>query len=377
MGERAGRMDASQVARRGRQVLPGFRKPTGGVVTLARSALEQWRQKARLRQRAAIVIPPFDASIRSRKVYFLAPDYPTPSGGVRVLYRHADILNAAGIPALILHQQAGFRCAWFENSTPVAAAASVQLGPDDLLVVSELDVDLLDRLAPEARYIIFNQNTHLTWQRASIAPTPPQAMFTVSDHNARMLSFAYPHHTVERLRLGINATLFHPGSDHRPRRITYMPRRGAGDADQVLAMLRGRDALQGWDVVPLRDLSHEQVAAQMQSSRIYLAFTYQEGFGLPAAEAMAAGNYVIGYSGFGGEEFFRPEFSAAIALGDVMAFAQAVEAAIAHETTTPGWCRERGQAASGLVLANYPREQEAREVAALYRKYLYASPGAP
>ena len=52
-------------------------------------------------------------------VYFCAPDWNVPAGGIRVFYRHVDILNEAGIPAAVLHRRAGFRCTWFENHTRV------------------------------------------------------------------------------------------------------------------------------------------------------------------------------------------------------------------------------------------------------------------
>ena len=57
-------------------------------------------------------------------VYFCLPDYDVPSGGFRVVYRHVDILNEAGIPAAVLHCRAGFRCTWFENQTRVVGSRS-------------------------------------------------------------------------------------------------------------------------------------------------------------------------------------------------------------------------------------------------------------
>jgi hypothetical protein len=39
-------------------------------------------------------------------VYFGAPDWNVPAGGIRVVYRHVDILNEAGTPAAVLHRRA-------------------------------------------------------------------------------------------------------------------------------------------------------------------------------------------------------------------------------------------------------------------------------
>ena len=57
-------------------------------------------------------------------VYYLTPDDNTPRGGVRVMYRHVDLLNANGINAKVLHTRAGFRCTWFANTSTVVSAGT-------------------------------------------------------------------------------------------------------------------------------------------------------------------------------------------------------------------------------------------------------------
>jgi len=52
-------------------------------------------------------------------IYVFCPDLARPMGGVRMLYRHVDILNANGFDADIVHSSAGFRVDWFEHSTRV------------------------------------------------------------------------------------------------------------------------------------------------------------------------------------------------------------------------------------------------------------------
>src|SRR5437870_2893463 len=53
-------------------------------------------------------------------LYYRCPDSPKPFGGIRVIYRHVDILNKHGIEAFVLHDRAPFRCTWFENETAIA-----------------------------------------------------------------------------------------------------------------------------------------------------------------------------------------------------------------------------------------------------------------
>lgn len=322
-----------------------------------------------------------DAAGAGPRIYFLTPDHNVPSGGIRVIYRHVDILNAAGFNASVLHRRRGFRCTWFENETRVTDVSVTRLRLDDLLVVPEVDVDALQRVPSGTRHVIFNQNSHLTWTGDAAAvsqhymPRPElAAVVTVSRHNEAMLRRAFPGCPVRRVHLGIDAEMFHAAGRSRSRSIAYMPRRGREDARQVLAMLEGRGALAGWEVVSLDGLSHEAVATALRSTSIFLAFTRQEGFGLPAAEAMACGAYVIGNDGFGGREFFRPSFSTSIEAGDVVGFAEAVENTIEKERAEPGWCAVRGGWASRFVLGHYSLDRERQDVTSLYAQLLPVAP---
>lgn len=310
---------------------------------------------------------------QSPNIYFLAPDYDRPSGGTMVLYRHIDILNAAGISALALHRRSGFRYSWFDNDTRRVDLAEITLTPNDIVVFPETDVDLVEHLPKGVRYIIFNQNSHFTWRHGSAvskayAVNRPGflGVIAVSEHNRMMLHHAFPDVRVARVHLGLDGQRFTAARSARHRLITYMPRRGRADVELVLHILKERKSLDGWNIVPLDGLHHDQVAEELRKSSIFLASSYQEGFGLPAAEAMACGNYVIGYHGLAGREFFDPAFSAPIEAGDVVAFACAVEQAIKSEAASPGWCREKGLKASAFVLGSYGQERERSEVVAAY-----------
>jgi len=310
-------------------------------------------------------------------IYFLTPDYQRPAGGIRVIYRHVEILNAAGLRAYVLHWRRGFKCTWFEHDAPVTDVGAISLGRRDLLVVPELEIGLLAGLPADTPHVIFNQNTHLTWTRSPDTASEHYrsspglvGAITVSAHNAAVLSHAFPLLAVRRVHLGLDPAVFHPGDAPRPRRIAYMPRRGQVDARQVLEILKARNSFDGWELSPLDGLSHEQVAAQLRQSRIFLAFTYQEGFGLPPAEAMACGNYVIGHHGYGGREFFRPEFSAPVEAGDVLGYVQAVESTLAEDGADPDWCAARGRAAAAFIRAEYSPARESEEVRAVYDEFL-------
>ena len=309
-------------------------------------------------------------------VYFCSPDINRPSGGIRVAYRHVDILNSAGVRARILHARPGFRCTWFEHRTAIVSDHEEAIGPWDVVVVSEVAAGLLRALPSGHRYVVFNQGPHLTWTvpgeavRRYTYSSDLAMIVTVSDHALEMLSYAAPGVPVRRIHNSVDPAIFFPGEGDRPRRISYMARRGGGDVEQILAMLETRGALASWEVSALGNLSEGEVGEELRSTSIFLSVAHQEGFGLPAAEAMACGAYVVGFHGLGGREFFRPAFSSPVEQGNTLAAARALEAAIDREAAMPGWLRERGAAAASFVAREYPPMRERQELLSIYSEIL-------
>jgi glycosyltransferase involved in cell wall biosynthesis len=297
-------------------------------------------------------------------VYYFAWDYDVPSGGMRTIYRHVDILNSAGVPAAVMHGRRGFRCTWFPHQTRTTDVRSAPLGPEDLLVVPETDVAPLRRQGGGIRHVVFNQSGHLTWEKDPAGVTghykhSPDlvGVMVVSEHSAELLEYAFGR-PVHRVHLGIDPDLFYPPDAPNGRVISYMPRRGRSDAENVLHILRARGALAGWTVDAVDGISQDEVARRLRRSTIFLSTAYQEGFGLPAAEAMASGNYVVGFHGFGGREFFSTDFSQPVPTGDLLAMVTAVEECLVRESTEPGWCWSRGLRAAKHVLSEHSPERE-------------------
>lgn len=306
--------------------------------------------------------------------YFLTPDFDRPAGGLRVFYHHVDTLNAAGVNAAILHSRPGFRCTWFEHTTRIANTRSTSLGTRDLLVVPEIYAAMLPSLPAGRRHVIFNQGPFLTFERKPDAvarhyatSTDLLAVLTVSEAGAALLRHAFPGREVRVVRNMLDPAVFHPGPTPARRVISYMPRRGGEDAALVLRILACRGSLDGWEVRPLEGLRQAAVAQALRESSVFLSFARQEGFGLPAAEAMACGNLVAGYHGIGGAEFFLPRFSRPTPAGDVLALVRAVEDVLERERSEPGFVRARGQEASDHILSAYAPERGRDDLLAFFR----------
>ena len=182
---------------------------------------------------------------RPTRILVLCPDNPVPSGGVRRLYRHVDVLNAHGMSAFVLHDQLGFRCQWFDNNTPILPISQAAIGPSDYLVVPEIYGAGIAKIMPGVPKIIFNQNAYFTfrgWPMGGIEDVCPYrhpdvvATLVVSQDSVEYLQYAFPGVAVHRLHYGIDP-LFAP---HWPKRraIAFMPRKNATEVVQVLNLLR-------------------------------------------------------------------------------------------------------------------------------------------
>lgn len=336
----------------------------GRLVAIARAR----RRVQELRRRR---VPVFAASGGSSAptVYYLCPDHATPSGGVRVVYRHVDTLNAMGIPAAVVHHTAGFRCTWFENTTRVVAAADTALTASDVLVVPEWYGPSLATVPGGPRVVIFNQRAYGTFDHVP-AGQPlyrgAAALLAVSEDNAGYLRYAFPDIPTHVVRNVVDGSLFHPG-DAPARRIAYMPRRRGEELAEVLHLLAVRGVTRDWELTPIDGRSEAETAGLLRRSAVFLSFSEREGFGMPPAEAMAAGCYVVGFTGLAGRDFFDPAYCRPVPEGDVLAFARAVEEVCATE---PEVLAKTGRLASRAILDRYSEAGLRDDLRAFYRPLL-------
>jgi glycosyltransferase involved in cell wall biosynthesis len=312
------------------------------------------------------------------RVLVVCPDTDVPTGGVRGLYRQAEVLARHGIEASVLHRTAGFRCTWFRHAAHVSYAASTTPRPEDYLVIPEVYGPDSALTAPSVKKVIANQGCYLTFQGYSLDPGDLRTPYThpdtvavqvCSEDSRAYLAHVFPHVRILRIRPGIDTSLFAFERTKR-RQIAFMPRRGFADAVQVINILKFRRALAGFELVPIHDRPHEQVAELLRHALLFLSFGPAEGLSRPPAEAMASGCLVIGYHGRGGREFFHPEFSYPVEVGDIVGFARIVEDVIRDYDADPAPFHEKAERASAYIRAHYSLEQEERDIVECWRTIL-------
>lgn len=335
------------------------------------------------------------------KIYFLCPVNRKPSGGVKQLYRMVDILNRNGYDASVVHKKK-HRENWFNNNTQIQVnpylfkkikyassnkknlfqqlvlsvlkAFSFQLNPEDIIVVPEIFGPRFHETFSN-RFVIFNQNCYYTFDGYQESdPTPyfsekHLATLVVSEDSLKYLQTVFPEINVHRIRLGIDKSIFKV-SGTKKKQISYMPRKLSEEVSQVLQILKFKDGLKDWIFAAIDGKSEAEVATILQQSTLFLSFNHREGFGLPPAEAMACGCYVIGYTGQGGKEYFKPEFSAAVEAGNILKFVKEIEVAAESYSAAPEKITEKGKWAESFVTENYSFQKEEESILEAWKKML-------
>jgi glycosyltransferase involved in cell wall biosynthesis len=308
-------------------------------------------------------------------IYVFAPDLKNPLGGMRMLYRHVDILNANGFEAYVVHASRGFRIDWFEYSTPVLHGP-VSMKGDDIAVFSEIGGLKIAEWATGKRKAILNQNCYYTFLRYPMegrVETPylqPEVIATivVSEDSKRYLQWVFPNLPIHRIRYSINPKLYYP--QEKKKQICFMPRKNKEDARQVLYMLRYRKKLAGWTIRPIEGVSEARAAEIIRESAVLMSFGAPEGFGLPPAEGQASGCIVVGYHGNGGREFFTRERGFPIEVGDILGYAQTMEAVLEEYSRDPTRLKEMAREAGEFVRKEYSPEAEKQSVVGCWEKIL-------
>nr|WP_305908372.1 glycosyltransferase [Methylomarinum sp. Ch1-1]MDP4521197.1 glycosyltransferase [Methylomarinum sp. Ch1-1] len=211
-----------------------------------------------------------------------------------------------------------------------------------------------------------NQNGFMTFKGYSFAKDRLFNPYTDEDtlgalvnsqHCEDYLHYTFPETQLYRFYLSVDPDLF-SYQEQKKKQICFSKVKNAQDAMQIINILKFRNALDNFDIIPFVNIQEKEVAKLMKESLIFLSLGNREGFGLPPAEAMACGCITIGYHGWGGEEFFKPDHSFPIDDGNIIGFADTIEKVIrAYNQDNTFFLSERKQAAD-YIAKTYSLENE-------------------
>lgn len=344
---------------------------------------------------------------KERPIYFVCPDKKIPVGGVKQIYRQVEILRKNGVNAFVVHRKIGFKANWFENHVPIKYFPSIfhkidkqrKTKPfykvkyffkgifmnkntpelDSILVFPET---LVTHIPPQLfvqEKVIFNQNCYYTFNEYKEGKTnyeiyqDKKTLLTivVSQDSKDYLEYKFDDLSVVRISLGISEKFCY--NEEKKKQIAFMPRKLPTDLLQLRLLLQDKKIFNDWNWVAIDNKTECEVAEILKESAIYLSTNHIEGFGLPPAEAMACGCYVIGYTGNGGKEYFKKEFSSTVESGNVLDFAREIEYIVEAYNHNSIEIKNKGKLASCFIRENYNVHIEENDVMNIWQRLIGVS----
>lgn len=298
-------------------------------------------------------------------IRIIAPDLPRPSGGMQVIYAFARTLNDAGMHAAVWHGTPGFGYPELP-STPIVSGREQHLEPGDVLVMLETGGPKWSLLLSDSiPAVMLCQGTDFVFQNTEFGqhlegdypgwPTVHSAI-AVSESIAEFLAAACPpSFPVYTVPVVIDTERYVPREKRRT--VAFMPRRRREDLLAAVALANRRPELDGWQWLPIDGMPPAQVAEHLGHAAVFLSGAEREGFGLPGAEAMAAGCHVVGFTGHGAKEYMRPGLASVIAESDVVAMADRIAAAAREFDSDRATFDKRSAASRQLIAERYSAER--------------------
>ena len=332
---------------------------------------------------------------------FYVPDSREARGGISVIFDIIDVLNTQGIDAVALYDRPDFEYdrhsiraprVWSPRVQPPKEknniksalkrtkeylvggnrrpAANAQRCSEwlekngDIIIVPEYVSDWLpNRISGNTPLVILNQNP-FAFFRASRRLGFEKSRFVDSISVSEACSES------EKIILGDyfkRVSIFIPEEiygyqEDKKFQVAYMPRKRGEDSSFLVGALKTSGLLRQVQFIPIDGVSGVEAARTIKDSLFFLSFSEREGFGLPAAEAMATGALVIGYSGVGGDEFFDDETGFLVPEDNLIKFYHEAISVICSYGRNKDSYDEKRKAASRKILQKYNRKSFELEV---------------
>lgn len=229
-----------------------------------------------------------------------------PSGGIKVLLEHVQILREAGFDAYAYAKNQEQRPTAFDVEVPILTGA-INISAKDVIVRPETfsSRDLAATARGGLWQAVFVQNhyysRHSLGQARRYADLGVPDVYCASSRIKRFLEGNGIARDVPVVPCAIEMPTALPGKIEQ---IVAMPRKRQLEYD----FIKHHFALRNPDLadipwVAIENWPHQRVLETLSQSTLFLSLQRFEGFGLPALEAMAAGCLVVGFAGDGGWEY--------------------------------------------------------------------------
>ena len=286
------------------------------------------------------------------------------SGGAKIIYHHSEIINnlknytsqvihikkkktakwkisiqkrlninsskETGWQANEVEALKNFKYNWFSNK--VVIKKNLYFNQDsDFVILPEIFAHLADDLLikNKIKYAIFVQNGYSISftndeKKLNKAYTNASFILSYSDDITQCIRLTFPKLKTKIIKIKYSIEPPRKHSNLRKKKlITYMSRKLPLHSFHVVSFLK-KHLPKDWALKDLNNISEKEVYKNLSNSRIFLAFSNLEGLPLPPVEAALARNYVIGYTGEGGKDYWKKPIFTEVYSGDIRYFVNQV-----------------------------------------------------
>jgi len=218
-----------------------------------------------------------------------------------------------------------FKYKWFEHNVLTKNDLKFDKDKDFVIlpeIFSHLAADLL--IKNNIKYSIFVQNGYViasTNNEKKLKDSYNNASFILSYSNdiTKCINLKFPKLKAKIIKVSYALNLGKYDTKKKKNLITFMGRKLPQHSYLVLNYLKSY-LPSNWLIKNINNMSEKDTYKNLKKSKIFLAFSNFEGLPLPPAEAALAGNYVIGYTGEGGKEYWKKPLFTKIYSGEIVSF---------------------------------------------------------
>jgi glycosyltransferase involved in cell wall biosynthesis len=298
-----------------------------------------------------------------KNVIFLTHAEKGPSGGAKYIYRFSEIINNIdSFSSEIIHIKKkkiskykntfnkfffkkkkiisgwqinditvakNFRYNWFKNHVNLKQNLIFDK-KKDFVILPEIFAHLAEKLLMKKKinYAILVQNGYSinstnNEKILQMAYKNAKFILSISKDTSNCIQLRFPKIKKRILKLLYCINLNKVNFYKKKNIITYMDRKLSQHSNLVMQYLR-TNLKKNWKIKNLQNLSEKKTFVLLKQSKIFLSFSNLEGFGLPPVEAAMAGNTVIGYTGEGGNEYWKKPLFIKINSGEINKFVKTI-----------------------------------------------------
>ena len=286
-----------------------------------------------------------------------------PSGGAKIIYHHSEIINQLkDYSSDVVHLKKNklskikisikkklnindnyesgwqlnevkavkkFNYKWFDHNIKTRDELSFDK-KKDFLILPEIFAHLAEDLCIKKgiQYAIFVQNGYAITstnneKKLRLSYNKAKFIISYSDDITKCIKLKFPRMKIKIVRISYALHLKKFKTKNKKNIITYMSRKLPVHSNLVINYLKSQ-LPKKWLVKDINNLNEKKTYSSLKESKIFLSFSNMEGLPLPPAEAALAGNFVVGYTGEGGDEYWKKPIFTRVNSGEIKTFVKEI-----------------------------------------------------